>query len=111
MLRRVTAIIKPVRLDAIVEALNDVGIHEFAVTDVHGFSRQGEPRTYRGIEHYAVATRQLVDVVVPSHVADMVAELIAANARTGSADDGTVFISPVDRVIRLAPGEHDIGAV
>lgn len=111
MLRRVTATIKAIRLDAIVEALNDVGIHEFAVTEVRGFSRQGEQRTYRGVEHYAVATWQLVDVVVPSHVADMVAELIATNARGGSADDGSVCISPVDRVIRLTPGEYDIGAV
>ena len=111
MLCRVTATIKPVRLDAVVEALNDVGIHEFAVTEVHGFSRHGEQRTYRGVEHYAVATRQLVDVVVPANVADMVAELIATNASTGSADDGTVFISPVDRMIRMTTGEHDIGAL
>ena len=111
MLCRVTATINPVRLDAVVEALNDVGIHEFVVAEVHGFSRHGEQRMYRGVEHHAVATRQLVDVVLPSHLADMVAELIATNARTGLADDGTVVIAPVDRIIRMTTGERDVDAL
>lgn len=111
MLCRVTAIINPLRLDAVVEALNDVDIHEFAVTEVHGFTRHGEQRVYRGVEHYVVVARQMLDVVVPAHVGDMVAELIASNARTGSPNDGAVSISAVERLIQVTSGEQDIGAL
>ena len=105
MLYRLTATINPEKLDEVIEALLDVGIREFTATEVRGFSRRAEPRTYRGVAHGALTARVAVDILVPGERAVMVAELLAANARTDSAADGTVCLAALSQVIDVRTGQ------
>lgn len=108
MLCRVTASILPQTVDDVVDALGDVGICEFTVTESRGFSRRAERRTYRGAGYAVLAPKVVVDVVVPVSYAVMVGDLIAANAHTGSLNDGAVWFSSIDRALDIRTGSYDI---
>ncbi len=111
MLRLVTAVIKPHRLEAVVDALRDVDVQGLTASEVRGFGRQGgHSETYRGTEYRVdFIPKVRVEVVVASADADRVADAIVEAARTGKIGDGKVWISPVDSVVRIRTGErgHD----
>ena len=108
MLRLVTAVIKPHRLEAVVEALRDVDVQGLTASEVRGFGRQGgHSETYRGTEYRVdFIPKVRVEVVVEAGEADRVADAIVDAARTGKIGDGKVWISPVDSVVRIRTGER-----
>ena len=110
MLHLVTAVIKPHKLDEVKDALKGVGVQGLTVTEVRGFGRQsGHTETYRGAEYTVDFVPKLkLEVVVETDEAERVAMVIAEVARTGSIGDGKIWISPLDRAIRIRTGE--IGA-
>lgn len=113
MLSLVTAVIKPFALDAVNEALKGAGIAGMTVTEVRGFGRQGgHTETYRGAE-YAIdfVPKVKVEVLVPTEGAAAVASVIASAANTGKIGDGKVWITDVDRVMRIRTGELDTDAI
>ena len=107
------AIIKPFKLDEVHDALNRLGVTGMTVTEVKGYGRQkGHTEIYRGTE-YAVSflPKVRVEVVVPDEQADEVLETIVGNARTGQIGDGKIFVTSIERAVRIRTGETDRDAL
>ncbi len=112
-MKLVTAIIKPFKLDQVRDALLAIGVHGMTVTEVKGYGRQkGHTEIYRGAE-YAVnfLPKIRIEVAVDTDQADRVVEAIGAAAKTGQIGDGKVFVTPIDRAIRIRTGETDADAL
>jgi nitrogen regulatory protein P-II 1 len=112
-MKLVTAIVKPFTLDDVRHAVEAVGVLGLTVTEVQGYGRQrGHTEVYRGAE-YAVefVPKVRVEVLVDEEFADRVVEAIMGTARTGKIGDGKVWVSPVEKVIRIRTGERDHDAL
>jgi nitrogen regulatory protein P-II 1 len=107
-MKLVTAIIKPHKLDDVKEALKGAGLHGMTVDEVKGFGRQGgKTEIYRGAEYVVdLLPKVKVETVVPDELADQVVDIIVAAARTEKIGDGKVWITPVERVVRIRTGEQ-----
>ena len=106
-MKKITAMIKPFKLDDVREALSDIGIQGMTVIEVKGFGRQkGHTEVYRGVE-YAVdfLPKIQIDIVLSDDQIERVIEVIIETARTGKVGDGKIFVTPVDQVIRIRTGE------
>lgn len=113
MLHLVTAVIKPHKLDDVKDALRDHGVTGITVTEVKGFGRQGgHTETYRGAE-YAIdfIPKVKLEVLLATDDAEKVADVIAEAARTGRIGDGKIWISTVERAVRIRTGELGPDAV
>ena len=106
-MKLIMAVIKPFRLDDVLDALSEIGIKGMTVTEVKGFGRQkGHTELYRGAE-YAVdfLPKIKLEVAVPSDLVDRVIESITTAAQTGKIGDGKIFVSAIEQVIRIRTGE------
>lgn len=112
-MKRITAIIKPFKLDEVREALAEVGITGLTVTEVKGFGRQkGHTELYRGAEYVVdFLPKVKIEVIVAASIAERAAEAIVTAARTGRIGDGKIFIEAVEEVIRIRTGETGEAAV
>lgn len=112
-MKLVTAIIKPFKLDEVREALSDIGVQGITVTEVKGFGRQkGHTELYRGAEYVVDFLPKLrLEAAVPDALVDQVIDAIEAAARTGKIGDGKIFVTDVERVIRIRTGEEGEQAV
>jgi nitrogen regulatory protein P-II 1 len=112
-MKLVTAIVKPFTLDDVRHAVESVGVLGLTVTEVQGYGRQrGHTEVYRGAE-YAVefVPKVRVEVLVDEQFADRVVEAIIGVARTGKIGDGKVWVSAVEKLIRIRTGERDHDAL
>lgn len=107
-MKKIEAIIKPARLEAVKEALQNAGCQGMTVTEVKGFGRQkGHKEVYRGAEYIVEFQPKLkVEVVVTEDTAQAVIAAIMESAKTGNIGDGKIFVSPVEEAIRIRTGEH-----
>lgn len=112
-MKKVEAIIKPFKLDEVKEALHDIGVSGITVTEAKGFGRQkGHTELYRGAEYIVdFLPKVRLEVVVDDGQVDRVVEAIATAARTGRIGDGKIFVSTIDRAIRIRTGETDLDAI
>ena len=112
-MKKIEAIIKPFKLDDVREALQEMGLAGMTVTEVKGFGRQkGHTELYRGAEYVVdFLPKVKVEVVVSAAIADTVVDAIVKAARTGKIGDGKIFISTVERVVRIRTGETDEAAI
>ena len=112
-MKKIEAIIKPFKLDEVKEALQDAGIQGLSVIEVKGFGRQkGHTELYRGAEYVVdFLPKVKLEVVVPDDQADRVVEAVAAAAQTGRIGDGKIFVSPIERALRIRTGETDDDAI
>ena len=112
-MKLVTAIIKPFKLDEVRSALSDIGVSGMTVTEVKGFGRQrGHTELYRGAEYVVdFVPKTRVEVAVRSDIVDQAIEAIMKAARTGKVGDGKIFVSNIDRVMRIRTGEADDAAL
>lgn len=112
-MKLVTAVVKPFKLDDVKTALKGVGVEGMTVTEVQGFGSQGaHTETYRGAEYQVdLIPKVKVEAVVADEDAEGVADAIVEAARTDKIGDGKVWITPVDRIIRIRTGERDRDAV
>ncbi|MCG5075728.1 P-II family nitrogen regulator [Paraburkholderia tagetis] len=112
-MKRITAVIKPFKLDEVREALAEVGLTGLTVTEVKGFGRQkGHTELYRGAEYVVdFLPKVKIEVVVANAQTDQVIDAIIGAARTGKIGDGKIFVTDVERVIRIRTGEEDEAAV
>ncbi|HPE47284.1 MAG TPA: P-II family nitrogen regulator [Hyphomonas sp.] len=112
-MKLVTAIFKPSRLDAVIDALSDAGATGMTVSEVRGYGRQrGKTEVYRGAEYEVrLLPKVKVEVACPSSEADRLAEAIVQAANTGTIGDGKIFIHDLDAIIRIRTGERDELAV
>jgi nitrogen regulatory protein P-II 1 len=113
IMKKVEAIIKPFKLDEVKEALHDIGVSGITVTEAKGFGRQkGHTELYRGAEYIVdFLPKVRLEVVVDDGQVDRVVEAIATAARTGRIGDGKIFVSTIDRAIRIRTGETDLDAI
>jgi nitrogen regulatory protein PII len=112
-MKLITAIIKPFKLDEVRAALSDLGVSGMTVTEVKGFGRQrGHTELYRGAEYVVdFVPKARIEIAVRSEVVDQVVDAIVKAAKTGKVGDGKIFISDVQRVIRIRTGETDNSAL
>jgi nitrogen regulatory protein P-II 1 len=103
----VTGVIKPHMVDAVKDALKGVGVQGLTVSEVKGFGRQGgHTETYRGAEYQVdFVPKVKLELVVSSSDVDKVVDTIVRSAQTGKIGDGKIWISSVDRMIRIRTGE------
>jgi nitrogen regulatory protein P-II 1 len=106
-MKLVTAVVKPHRIEEVKEALRDIGVSGLTTTDVEGFGRQrGHTEVYRGAEYQVdFVPKVRVEVVVDDEGVDEVVDAIAAAARTGKIGDGKLWVTDVERVLRIRTGE------
>ena len=112
-MKQITAIIKPFKLEEVREGLADVGVTGLTVTEVKGFGRQkGPTELYRGAEYVVdFLPKVMIEVVVGDGDVDRCVEAIVKAARTGKIGDGKIFVTPVERVVRIRTGEEDDAAI
>ena len=106
-MKKIEAIIKPLKLDDVKDALHALGINGMTVTDVRGFGRQkGQVESYRGREIQAsFITKVMLVLVVADDMAEQVVNTIMQHAKTGQIGDGKVFVSDIGQVYRIRTGE------
>jgi nitrogen regulatory protein P-II 2 len=112
-MKLVVAIIKPFKLDEVRQALTEIGVTGMTVTEVKGYGRQkGHTEVYRGAEYVVNFLPKLrIEIAVAANLADKAVEVITANARTGQIGDGKIFVTPIDRALRIRTGETDSDAL
>jgi nitrogen regulatory protein P-II 2 len=112
-MRIITAIVKPYKVDDIREALDRLGVHGMTVTEVKGYGRQkGHTEIYRGAEYEVRFTpKARLEIAVAAERVDAVIEAILLAARTGKIGDGKIFVTPLERVIRIRTGETGVDAI
>ena len=106
-MKLVTAIVKPHRLEEVKDALREIGVGGLTQTDVEGFGRQrGHTEVYRGAEYQVdFVPKVKLEIVVDDPDVQGVVDAIVKTARTGKIGDGKVWVSDLDRVIRIRTGE------
>jgi nitrogen regulatory protein P-II 1 len=112
-MKKIEAIIKPFKLDEVREALSELGVSGLTVTEVKGFGRQkGHTELYRGAEYVVDFLPKIkLEVVVTAAMLETVVEAIVKAARTGKIGDGKIFVSQVERIVRIRTGETDETAI
>lgn len=108
-MKLVTAIVKPHKADDVKEALKAVGVHGLTVDEVKGFGRQGgHTEVYRGAEYTIdLLPKVKIEVVVDDGDVDRVVDAVVEAARTDKIGDGKVWVTPVERIVRIRTGERD----
>jgi len=112
-MKRIDAIIKPFRLDAVKERLGATGVQGMTVDEVQGFGRQkGHSELYRGAEYVVAFVPKLkISVLVEDDLVESAIAAIVRAARTGRIGDGKIFVAPVDDVVRIRTGERGTAAL
>lgn len=112
-MKMLIAIIKPFKLDAVREALADIGVQGMTVTEVRGFGRQrGHTETYRGTEYTVdFVPKVKIEIAVNDDIADKALSAIVGAAKTGQVGDGKIFVTELAEVIRVRTGESGPAAL
>jgi nitrogen regulatory protein P-II 1 len=107
-MRKIESIIRPHLLDAVKNALQEVGVTGLTIMEVKGFGRQkGHTETYRGSEYKIdFLPKVKIEVVLPDEMVDLAIDAIMKTAKTGKFGDGKIFVFPVEEVIRIRTAER-----
>jgi nitrogen regulatory protein P-II 1 len=112
-MKKIEAIIKPFKMDDVREALGEIGITGMTVSEVKGFGRQkGHTELYRGAEYMVdFLPKVKIEIVIAAGDVDRCVDAIMETAQTGKIGDGKIFITDVERVIRIRTGEENAEAI
>ncbi len=112
-MKMIVAVIKPSRLDAVLDAVTEAGASGLTVTEVRGYGRQrGKTEVYRGAEYEVkLLPKVKLEIAVPSDIAEAVVEAVARTANTGKIGDGKIFVMDLENAIRIRTGEMDAAAI
>lgn len=112
-MKKIEAIIKPFKLEDVKEALTSIGIAGMTVSDVKGYGRQqGHSELYRGAEYVVDFLPKIkLELVVNADMVEQVIDAISSAAKTGKIGDGKIFVSDIQKVIRIRTGEEDEEAI
>ena len=112
-MKKIIAIIRPDKLEAVKSALEEIGCHGMTVRDVKGRGRQlGVTESYRGSDYRIdLLPKTRLEIIVKDEEVDEVVDIIVKTAQTGDIGDGKIFISPVEDVVRIRTGERGQKAV
>ena len=110
---KIEAVIKPFKLDAVKDALSELGVHGMTITEVRGFGRQkGHRELFRGNEYVVdLLPKMKVEVVVSDEMENKVTVAIRDAACTGNIGDGKIFVSDLKEAVRIRTGETGENAV
>lgn len=108
-MKKIEAIIKPFKLDDVVDALSEVGIEGITVSEVRGFGRQkGRTEVYKGAEYVVDFLPKIkIEVALPDSLVELAVEAIRKTAHTGKIGDGKIFVFSIDSALRIRTGEKD----
>ncbi|MEM1061647.1 MAG: P-II family nitrogen regulator [Planctomycetota bacterium] len=112
-MKKIEAVVRHHRLEAVKESLNEIGVSGMTITEVRGFGRQkGHKEQYRGAEYTVdFLPKSKLEVVVADEQAKEVIDTILRSARTGQIGDGKIFVTALEEVIRIRPGETGASAI
>ncbi len=112
-MKKIEAIIKPFKLDEVKEALVEAQIEGMTVSEVKGYGRQqGHSELYRGMEYVVDFLPKIkIEIVVTEPFLDKALQIITTKAKTGKIGDGKIFISDIEKTIRIRTGEEDAEAL
>ena len=112
-MKKIEAVIKPIKLDEVKEALQEIGLKGMTITEVKGFGRQkGHTELYRGAEYVVdFLPKVKVEIVVEDAIVERAVEVIQAAARTDRIGDGKIFIIPIEDAIRIRTAERGADAL
>ena len=112
-MKKIEAIVKPFKLDDVREALSEIGVTGMTAIEVKGFGRQkGHTELYRGAEYVIdFLPKVKIEAVVSDGLADQCIEAITNAAKTGKIGDGKIFVTSVERVVRIRTGEEGENAI
>ncbi len=112
-MKKIDAIIKPYKLDDVKDALNEIGVKGMTITEVKGYGRQkGHTEIYRGAEYVVDFVPKIkIETIVSDDMADKAIEAISKAANSDKIGDGKIFISPVERAVRIRTGEEGADAL
>jgi len=112
-MKLITAVIKPHKVDEVIDALKTAGIQAVTVTEVKGFGRQGgHTETYRGAEYTVDFTpKAKLEIVIDASDAAMATDVIQTTATSGKIGDGKIWVTPVESVVRIRTGEQGADAI
>ena len=112
-MKKIEAIIKPFKLDEVKEALQELGLQGMTVLEAKGFGRQkGQTELYRGAEYVVDFLPKIkIEVAVNSDQVDKTIDAITTAAKTGQIGDGKIFVSNLERAVRIRTGEMDNDAL
>ncbi len=113
VVKLVTAIIKPHKVEEVKDALTEVGVQGITLSEVRGFGRQrGHTEVYRGAEYQVdFVPKAMLEILVAEGEVDGVVDALVKTARTGQVGDGKVFVTDVERVVRIRTGDEDVDAI
>jgi len=112
-MKLITAIIKPFKLDDVREALAEVGVAGMTVSETRGFGRQkGHTELYRGAEYVVDFLPKIkLEIAVADELVERVIETLTETARSGRIGDGKIFVTALERVVRIRTGEENEAAL
>lgn len=112
-MKKIEAIVKPFKLDDVIDALNEVGVEGVSVSEIRGFGRQkGRSEIYKGAEYVVdFLPKMKIEVVVSDDLEEPAVEAIRAAAHTGRIGDGKIFVFNVEKAVRIRTGEMDESAL
>ena len=112
-MKLIIAIIKPSRLDAVLDAVTEAGASGLTVTEVRGYGRQrGKTEVYRGAEYEVkLLPKVKLEIAVPSDIVEAVIEAVQSTANTNKIGDGKIFVLDLESALRIRTGEQDAAAI
>lgn len=112
-MKLISAIIKPFKLDEVREGLSEIGVQGITATEVKGFGRQqGHTEMYRGAEYVVdFLPKVKIEIATTDEMVDQVIDVIMQSANTGRIGDGKIFVTSLEKVIRIRTGEMDEAAL
>ena len=113
-MKKIEAIIKPFKLSIVKDALHEIGLSGMTVSDVKGFGRQRGQDS--GLEKDSAYNDEFhvkikIEIIINDEIADKALETIKKSAYSGKIGDGKIFVSTIDKVVRIRTGEKDSDAV
>jgi nitrogen regulatory protein P-II 2 len=112
-MKMIVAVIKPSRLDAVLDAVTEAGASGLTVTEVRGYGRQrGKTEVYRGAEYEVkLLPKVKLEIAVPSDICESVVDAVQRTANTGKIGDGKVFVLDLEQALRIRTGDHGDAAI
>jgi nitrogen regulatory protein P-II 2 len=112
-MKMIVAVIKPSKLDAVLDAVTEAGASGLTVTEVRGYGRQrGKTEVYRGAEYEVkLLPKVRLEIAVSSDIADAVVDAVARAANSGKIGDGKVFVMDLEQALRIRTGDRDAAAI
>jgi nitrogen regulatory protein P-II 1 len=112
-MKKIEAVIKPFKLEDVKDALAEIGVTGMTVSEVKGYGRQkGHSELYRGAEYVVdFLPKVKMEMVVNDDQVDQVVDTVVEAARTGKIGDGKIFVSDINKIVRIRTGETDSEAI